>query len=73
LTCITESAGFTLFWVENLMLLAFQELLPQAKVPSQKVLMNRLLPKVTQTFQEQVCEDAYTSGMIVTVQYDSWC
>ncbi|KAJ3811007.1 hypothetical protein F5876DRAFT_21892, partial [Lentinula aff. lateritia] len=48
------------------------ELLPQAKVPSQKVLINRLLPKVIQTFQEQVCEDAYTSGMIVTVQYDSW-
>ncbi|KAJ3899456.1 hypothetical protein F5879DRAFT_509702 [Lentinula edodes] len=51
LTCITASAGFALSWVENPELLAFfQEFLPQAKVPSQKVLTNRLLPKVTQTY-----------------------
>ncbi|KAF9058367.1 hypothetical protein BDP27DRAFT_1432913 [Rhodocollybia butyracea] len=60
-----------LSWVENPEFIAFvQELLPQAKVPSQRVLTNRLLPKLTQQFRDQAMRDAI--GCNVKGQCDGW-
>ncbi|KAE9388778.1 hypothetical protein BT96DRAFT_773704, partial [Gymnopus androsaceus JB14] len=73
ITRLTASGGFSLSWVENLEFHSLiQEFMPSAKIPSRKVLTNRLLPKVAQSFRENAQLDAQANSANVTAQCDGW-
>ncbi|KAE9385655.1 hypothetical protein BT96DRAFT_750704, partial [Gymnopus androsaceus JB14] len=73
ITRLTASAGFSLSWVENPEFRALiQEFMPYAKIPSRKVLTNRLLPKLAQTFRDRAQHDAQANNANVTAQCDGW-
>ncbi|KAK0209433.1 hypothetical protein IW262DRAFT_1235069, partial [Armillaria fumosa] len=62
---LTASAGFSLSWVENPEWIAFcEDFLPAAKVPSCKVVTNRLLPTTLDAMRTSVHREA--AGQSVT-------
>ncbi|SJL01174.1 uncharacterized protein ARMOST_04492 [Armillaria ostoyae] len=68
---LTASAGFSLSWVENPEWIAFcEDFIPAAKVPSRKVVTNRLLPTTLDAMRASVRREA--AGQSVTAQCDGW-
>lgn len=68
---LTASAGFLFSWVGNPEFVKFiQEFLPGAKVPSRRVLSNRILPTMLKTVRENIREQV--RGRLATVQCDGW-
>ncbi|KAK0501979.1 hypothetical protein EDD18DRAFT_1064873 [Armillaria luteobubalina] len=71
IVCLTASAGFALSWVENPEWVAFcDDFLPAAKVPSRKVITNRLLPTTLEAMCASIRHEA--AGKSVTAQCDGW-
>ncbi len=68
---LTASAGFSFSWVGNPEFVKFcQEFLPGAKVPSRRVLSNRILPTMLKTVRDNIREQV--RGGLATVQCDGW-
>ncbi|KAH9023574.1 hypothetical protein EDB83DRAFT_2208122, partial [Lactarius deliciosus] len=70
-TRITAAAGFPLSWVENPEWLDFcNDFVPQAKLPSRKVLTKRLLPQTLNGLQQAAKQRV--SGKNATASCDGW-
>lgn len=68
---LTASAGLPLRWVENPEWLALCErFLPSAKIPSRKVLTQRLIPATLKGFKKTAQDRC--QGLEGTVSYDGW-
>ena len=68
---ITAAANFPLAWIENPEVLAFfDEFIPGAKVPTRKVLTNRIIPAEVDKLRRQAMKNV--SGSEVTIQCDGW-
>ena len=68
---LTASAGFPLRWVENPEWQAFcEQWIPNAKIPSRKVLAQRIIPATLKEFKEAA--KLHIRGSEVTATCDGW-
>ena len=68
---ITASAGLPLAWIENVEWQAFvDDFIPQAQLPSRKVLTSRIIPAELQ--QYQALSKSRVNGKNATAQCDGW-
>ena len=71
LTHLTVACNFPLNWVENFEALRFFEnFVPEASLPSRKVLTNRLIPTELEHFRAEAKQHA--AGSLATIQCDDW-
>ena len=67
----TAAANLALSWTENPEILAlFDKFVPGAKLPTQKVLTNRIIPTEVNKLHQQAMKNV--SGSEVTIQCDGW-
>ncbi|KAJ3497528.1 hypothetical protein NLJ89_g10338 [Agrocybe chaxingu] len=68
---ITASGDFPLSWVTNPEFVSFcQKYIPDARLPSRKVLTNRILPRALKDVRAGIMAKAF--GGLATVQCDGW-
>ena len=68
---LTAAAGLQLAWVDNPVWIDFiHQFLPEAKSPSRKVLMTRLIPHAAESCRQTAKESSKDQN--VTIQADGW-